>query len=207
MEKKKLSFFGIANKGAETVNSWLTLGNFISLFLTSALGGIMIAAIVQWWHSALNVGWEYWVIVGLPTMIFTALFARFVRWKWHQYTIISSPIDYPKLADDLTVVANDILQMLSEFSERIGETNSSYWNATNFKEQREKSTRIEAGINRRFEKEFKATSLSLLKRGCIRLEKSDGYFSEKTKVLTGHFLIDEHAKHMLEIAEEVRVKK
>ena len=72
-----------ADGAVKTTESWWSFGNA----LWGIFGGLLTTAMIQIWRSALNVGWEYWIIVGLPTMLFSIMLGHYCRWRWYKYKV------------------------------------------------------------------------------------------------------------------------
>jgi len=82
-----------ADSAVKTGDSWLSFGNTFWLLFGSAL----TTGVIKLWRSALNVGWEYWLVVGLPMMVFSIMLGHYCRWRWHKYKV-GKPVE-PLTAD------------------------------------------------------------------------------------------------------------
>lgn len=72
-----------ANQSVTTTESWASFGILVWTVWT-AIGATVVAAMtaasIQVWQSALNVGWEYWVLAGIPSLFLTIIGVLWLRY-------------------------------------------------------------------------------------------------------------------------------
>lgn len=63
---------------ASLINNLLSIWTLVGVVVL----GFLTSGIIQIWHSALNVGWEYWVIILIFTIPFTLIGIQWALWKY-----------------------------------------------------------------------------------------------------------------------------
>lgn len=155
------------------------------------------------WYTSLSENWQIAIFtVAVPSILGT-LFIGLKK------ILLLLKLEAPQnsenhLSEKLSMVSGNIRELLSEYTV---ELESVAWKPHISTSNREfcisETSRIEAQINEKFKKHFEQKSLSLLKRASIILNKTD--FNERTKILTGVFLLNEYCDYLNEAAEELRV--
>ncbi|MEM9600861.1 MAG: hypothetical protein AAF926_07555, partial [Pseudomonadota bacterium] len=69
---EKSSIIKKTDSAVKTTESWASFGNLLRA-VWAMIGAAVTTAAVQIWQSALNVGWEYWVVSAVVIMPLTFL--------------------------------------------------------------------------------------------------------------------------------------